>query len=161
MGKKIAKLIIVALVGYCIFAPIVTATTAEEWNEQGCRFFESGDCENAIECFDHAIGLDSQFTDAYLNRGLAFRYLEHDERAIEDFEKVIELNPCSDLACRAQIFALTKLEKEKVGLVIEANVALVSFLAMAYWALRGRGGRGLVAILQEGDPYNIFKKGKI
>jgi tetratricopeptide (TPR) repeat protein len=160
MGNKIAEIIIVVLVGFCIFAPIVTATTAEEWNEQGCRFLESGDCEKAIECFDKAIGQNPTYTDAYLNRGLAYWYLKQDEGALVNFEKVIELDPCSDLACRAQIFALSKLEKEKGGLVIEVNVALVGFLAMAYWVLRGRGGRGLVAILQEDDPYKIFERGK-
>ena len=111
MGKLTAKIMIVVLVGYCIFAPIVTATTAEEWNERGCRFFESGDYEKAIECFDQAIGLNQNYTDAYLNRGLAFWHLKHDERAIEDFEKVIALNPCSDLACRA-LNALSDLKQE-------------------------------------------------
>ena len=100
------------LISLCIFASRVTATTAEEWYEQGCRFFGSDDCENAVECFDHAIGLNPQFTDAYLNRGLAFWYLRHDERAIEDFDKVIELNPCSDLACRALKCTLSELKPE-------------------------------------------------
>jgi tetratricopeptide (TPR) repeat protein len=105
-------MIVLVLISFCIFVPIVTATTAEEWNEQGFRFLESGDCEKAIECFDKAIGLNPNYTDAYLNRGLAYWYLKQNERAIEDFEKVIELNPCSDRACRALKFALSKLKQE-------------------------------------------------
>jgi PGF-CTERM protein len=104
--------VVLVLISLCIFAPIVTATTAEEWNEQGFRFLESGDYEKAIECFDKAIELNPNYTDAYLNRGLAYLYLEQNERAIEDFEKVIELNPCYDQACRALKFALSELKPE-------------------------------------------------
>jgi tetratricopeptide (TPR) repeat protein len=115
--KMLAKLnpivtIVLVVISLCIFAPIVTATTAEEWNEQGFRFLESGDCEKAIECFDKAIGLNPKYTDAYLNRGLAYWYLEQNERAIADFEKVIELNPCYDQACRAREFVLSILKQE-------------------------------------------------
>jgi PGF-CTERM protein len=104
--------VVLVLISLCIFAPIVTATTAEEWNEQGFRFLESGDYEKAIECFDKAIELNPNYTDAYLNRGLAYLYLEQNERAIEDFEKVIELNPCYDQACRAREFVLSILKQE-------------------------------------------------
>jgi tetratricopeptide (TPR) repeat protein len=104
--------VVLVLISLCIFASIVTATTAEEWNEQGFRFLESGDYEKAIECFDKAIGLNPNYTDAYLNRGLAYWYLKQNERAIEDFEKVLELNPCSDQACRARDFVLSILKQE-------------------------------------------------
>jgi len=134
MRKKIAKMIIVVLVGYCIFAPIVSATTAEEWNEQGCRFLESGDCEKAIECFDKAIGLNPNYTDAYLNRGLAYWYLKQNERAIEDFEKVIELNPCSNLACRA-LNALSEIKQENGDATKTATPTLTPTLTIIHTVL--------------------------
>ena len=39
--NSIVTIVLVLLIKFCIFAPIVTAATAEEWNEKGFRFLES------------------------------------------------------------------------------------------------------------------------
>jgi tetratricopeptide (TPR) repeat protein len=131
VNSTLIVMIVVVLISLCIFAPIVSATTTEEWNEQGCRFLESGDCEKAIECFDKAIGLNPNYTDAYLNRGLAYWYLKHDERALEDFEKVIKLNPCSDLACRA-LNALSGIKQENGDAAKTATPTLTPTLTIIH-----------------------------
>ncbi|NMX21793.1 hypothetical protein C5S30_05055, partial [ANME-1 cluster archaeon GoMg4] len=89
--KKIP--IVVALIGICIFAPIVGAETATEWNNNGVMFTMTSKYEKAIECFDKAIEQDPNYAVAYTNRGIAYYYLSQYERAIADYEKAIELNP--------------------------------------------------------------------
>jgi len=96
MKSKLIPIVMVALIGVCIFAPIVSAETAEEWNEKGISFGKAGEYEKAIECFDKAIGLNPNYAWAYNNRGLTYQYLDQYERAIEDNNKAIELNPNFD-----------------------------------------------------------------
>ena len=82
----------VALIGVCILAPIVSAESAEELTETGIDFGKSGQYKKAIECFSKAIALDANYAKAYNNRGLAYARSGHYKRAMEDFEEVIELN---------------------------------------------------------------------
>ena len=93
MKTKAVLIVMVALIGFCFFAPIVSAETAEEWEVKGIDFLEWGEYEKAIECFDKAIELDPNDADAYNNRGVAYYNLEEYERAIEDYDKAIALDP--------------------------------------------------------------------
>jgi len=125
--KNKAIPVVMVLIGVYIFAPIVSAETAEEWNEKGISFGtagedeiyflgKAGECEKAIECFDKAIELDPNYAEAYNNRGLVYyRCLNQYERAIEDFNKSIELNPhCGNPAYDSRKFAfLRKSEEQK------------------------------------------------
>jgi hypothetical protein len=43
-------IVMVALIVICIFAPIVSAETAEEWDEKGISFGKAGNYGKAIEC---------------------------------------------------------------------------------------------------------------
>ena len=51
--------------------------------------------DKAIEAYSHAIKLDSHHADAYGNRGLAYFHEEKRDLAIEDFNKLIQLEPNS------------------------------------------------------------------
>jgi uncharacterized protein (TIGR04222 family) len=93
---KSILMVIAALIVTCIYAPIFSAETAEEWNEKGVGFVVSGEYEKSIECFDKAIELNPNDDSAHNNRGVAYNNLKQYERAIEDFNRAIELNP--DLA---------------------------------------------------------------
>jgi PGF-CTERM protein len=90
---KAIPMVMVVLIGFCIFAPIVCAETAEEWIERGISFGLSGEHEKAIECFNKAIELNSNLAEAYYNRGISYYNLKQYERVIEDYNKAIELNP--------------------------------------------------------------------
>ncbi|HID19571.1 MAG TPA: tetratricopeptide repeat protein, partial [Methanophagales archaeon] len=93
MKPKAILIVMVALIGVFILAPIVSAETTEEWNEKGIVFAMSGEYEKAIECFNKAIELDPNYARAYYNRGNAYYYLKQYERAIEDYNKTLELDP--------------------------------------------------------------------
>ncbi len=93
MKTKAVLIVMVALIVIGIFAPIVSAETAEEWNNKGIGFAMSDEYEKAIGCFDKVIELKPNSTSAYNHRGLAYYYLEQYERAIGDYNKTIELDP--------------------------------------------------------------------
>ena len=92
MKTKAILIVIVALIGFCFFAQVVSAETAKEWSNKGISFAMSGEYERAIEDFNKAIELDVNYTEAYLYRGSAYDELKEYERAIEDYNKTIELD---------------------------------------------------------------------
>ena len=47
----------------------------------------------AINCFDRAIQLDSKFANAYFNKGFSLDAIGKFKEAIDCYDKVIELNP--------------------------------------------------------------------
>jgi PGF-CTERM protein len=134
MRKKTKAIMIVltALIGICVFAPIVSAETAEEWNEKGISFAKSDEYEKAIECFDKAIELDPNYANAYNNRGLTYYHLKQYERAIEDYNKAIELNPNGADAYYNRELARSKLKEQKGVPGFEAVFAIAGLLAVAY-----------------------------
>ncbi|MGB3459922.1 MAG: tetratricopeptide repeat protein [Halobacteriota archaeon] len=94
MKTKAVLIVMAALIVICIFAPLVSAETAEEWNEEGVAFAMSDEYERAIiEDYNKTIELDPNYAYAYYNRGNAYSDLMQYERAIEDYNKTIELDP--------------------------------------------------------------------
>jgi tetratricopeptide (TPR) repeat protein len=67
----------------------------ESDNNRGVACFRMGAHDAVIADFDHAIGLDVKFSDAYLNRGTVRLAVGDSERAVQDFSKVMELEPRS------------------------------------------------------------------
>jgi tetratricopeptide (TPR) repeat protein len=93
MKTNAVLIVTVVLIGFCFFAQVVSAETAEEWDEKGIGFGMSGEYEKAIACFCKAIELDPTDAYAYYGRGLAYSNLKEYERAIENYNKTIELIP--------------------------------------------------------------------
>ncbi|KAF5414220.1 MAG: Photosystem I assembly protein Ycf3 [Candidatus Methanogaster sp.] len=110
---SLIPLVMIVLMGICIFAPIVSAETAEEWNEKGIDFRDSGEYEKAIECSDKAIELDPNYGDAYNTRGIVYDDLKQYERAIEDYNKAIELDPNGAYAYNNRGVTYNNLKKYK------------------------------------------------
>ena len=51
------------------------------------------DPKKAIEYLNNAIKLQPDYSDAYINRGIAYYKLGQYQRAIEDYDEVIRLKP--------------------------------------------------------------------
>jgi len=80
MKTKAVLIVMAALIVLCIFAPLVSAETAEEWNEEGVAFAMSDEYERAIiEDYNKTIELDPNYAYAYNNRGLARNKLKEQE----------------------------------------------------------------------------------
>ena len=71
---------------------------AVRFNNIGIEKYLSGDIEGAIEDYNRAIKIDSNYAPAYYNRGIAFLELGDPFNAVKDFTKAIEINPDYALA---------------------------------------------------------------
>ena len=61
--------------------------------DRGARFYEIGDCSQAIAAYDLALSLDPQCVDAYCGRGNARRYIGDYIGSWEDFDVAVQLDP--------------------------------------------------------------------
>ena len=65
-----------------------------EWTLKGmCSVAAGGRNEEALEYYDIAIGLDSEYADAYIGKAVALFNLQRFDEAEECLEKAIEINP--------------------------------------------------------------------
>lgn len=67
--------------------------SATYYNCQGIGYVRKKDFENAIECFNKAIELDSQNPYPYLNLGIVYKRKKDYDLAIKNLQKAIELDP--------------------------------------------------------------------
>lgn len=68
--------------------------TAQEWLERGFVLaVEKSNYDEAIYCFTQAITLTPDFSDAYYNRGLAYKHNGNLDKAIQDYDETIRLKP--------------------------------------------------------------------
>jgi tetratricopeptide (TPR) repeat protein len=69
-------------------------TTAQEWFENGYSLLiASGRYHEAIRAFAIAIRLDASHVGAFLNRWKAYQILGNLQQALDDFSRVIEMQP--------------------------------------------------------------------
>ena len=69
--------------------------TADDWYNKGIEFFIMKKCNEALQAFDKAIELSSQYINAWINKGFILNNLGKYEEAIAAFDTVISLNPKS------------------------------------------------------------------
>ena len=68
----------------------------------------------ACKYFDKVIAMDSDYVEAYLNRGLAIvKWGNNYKLAIADFDKVLELELDNELARKCREFCYEQLSKEE------------------------------------------------
>lgn len=65
----------------------------EIWTTVGALLNATGKFIEALQCFDKAIALHSEFVPAFLNKGYACSRLARYEDAIESYDKVLHLVP--------------------------------------------------------------------
>ena len=66
---------------------------ADDAYNEGTQLLNVGKAREAIPHFDQAIRLNPRYTEAYTNRGIAWREKGDLSGAITDFDKATELNP--------------------------------------------------------------------
>jgi len=68
-------------------------TSADLCNIKGNEYLMNEEFQKAIEEFDKAIKIDSNYAEPYNGKGVAYRNLSEYHKAIEDYTKAIELYP--------------------------------------------------------------------
>lgn len=116
---------------------------------------EEKDPKTALGFYEEAIALDSNFSDAYYNKGMAHLQLNQLEAAIQDFSKAIQKNPKAIDAVFQRGLAYLDLganynAKEDASRMVSKSPS--DWRSYFCWALPKRNSK---TILQR---YNPFKK---
>ena len=89
----VSVVILVAL-SWSVYAYVASAPQrADKEFQAAMKLTAAGKYKDAIAQFTRAIGIWPQLADAYLERGIAYRYLNQSDQALADFDHAIELNP--------------------------------------------------------------------
>jgi tetratricopeptide (TPR) repeat protein len=66
--------------------------------ERGDKFYETGDCQHAIEAYNRALSVDPQSIEALCGRGNSRRYIGDYQGSWSDFNTAIDLDPQRGIA---------------------------------------------------------------
>ncbi len=67
--------------------------TATDWYDKGKQAFWKMKLDESIDAFNNAIVLNSEYAEAYLQRGLSYNVAGNTQKALKDLDKYIELKP--------------------------------------------------------------------
>lgn len=85
------------------------AQNAAAFNELGIVYRKLGRFQDADKAYQQAIEADSSYANAYLNLGvLCDLYLQEPQRALEAYERYLELNPSADSQVKVWVTELRK-----------------------------------------------------
>jgi tetratricopeptide (TPR) repeat protein len=128
------------------FKDTATRLTAQDWYEAGQALWNGNGftpAQLAVEVFSQAIALDSAFTFAYNNRGLAYRGLKQHQRAIADYDQALRLDPNHAVAYNNRGLAYAELGQHERAisdydraLRLDPNAAAYSNRGNAYASLK-------------------------
>ncbi len=93
----------------------IESMKADIYNYLGLCAFKIRHYQEALEYFTEAISRFDGQEDFYINRGLTFEASGQTSRAIEDFQKALEISPENEVA----LFNLTRLQAGQQGAVSE------------------------------------------
>jgi Flp pilus assembly protein TadD len=85
------------------------ARNAAAFNQLGIVYRKLGRFEDADKAYQQAVQVDPNYANAYLNLGvLCDLYLQEPQRALEAYERYLELNPSADSRVNAWVTELRK-----------------------------------------------------
>jgi tetratricopeptide (TPR) repeat protein len=88
-----ASLTIVMICCYVVLFSLKSySQTAEEWKKSGNVFLDSANYDMAIEHYEKAIAVDTNYFDAYFNLGNAYAGKMEYDKSIEYYNKALSLN---------------------------------------------------------------------
>jgi tetratricopeptide (TPR) repeat protein len=97
----------------------------EAYNEKGGLLDRLGRYKEAVQSFSWALEINPNHVNSYFNRGRSYRYIDL-EKAVEDYDKVLEFDPDDLGALRSKGFSLLNLGKFKEALDCFESVLMVS-----------------------------------
>ncbi|MCK9374670.1 MAG: tetratricopeptide repeat protein [Syntrophobacterales bacterium] len=140
-----------AVWGCAAQAPVKTDAqapeTAQELYSRGNEDLARGQNEKALKEYTRALELDPKLSEAYTDRGIAYKRLNRFDLAMADFNRAIELDPKdADAYANRGLIHNTQRRYDLAQEDFDRAIQLDPQLAMAYWgrgsALIGKGSRG-------------------
>lgn len=123
------KQIIIFILTIVLFSSCQNDTDKKEATDfffRGNQKLKEKEYFDAIKWFGEAINKNSNFSDAYYNRGLAYQALEKNEEALADFTRAFELDSHFSPALFKKVEILQSLEKVDLAQK-EADLLVKSF----------------------------------
>jgi tetratricopeptide (TPR) repeat protein len=69
------------------------SSIGQDWYKYGNEYYDEGDYNKSIECYEKTIQENPRFVDAWYNKGTALCKLGRYEDAVKAFDKALEINP--------------------------------------------------------------------
>jgi len=167
MKTKLILVFTITVIALCIgFTSLVSAETAEEWNNKGYALYESGKYEEAIAAYNEAIKIDPVFKAAWYNKGLALYKLGRYDEAVAAYDEVIRIDPNFKDVLANRELARSKLLQQRapapsvtiipIGGIVGVVLAIVlSIGIIALWRFKRRG------VKEEIDSGITIKRGYV
>jgi len=110
---------------------------ASKWLKKGNDLYDQGKYNEAISCYDNAIGKDLKNKLAWVNKGAALLELMKPDEAISCFDKVIELYPKSAEAWNQKGYALNRLDRFGDAIIAFDNSIAINPKSADAWNGKG------------------------
>lgn len=92
--------------------PIVTSTNQDYWFKEGNKNYNNSNYQEAVECYDQAIELNSQSKEIWCNKGIALCRLGKYQDALDAFDQATGICPDYSKAWRSKGHALKAMGRE-------------------------------------------------
>lgn len=104
------------------------------WLEKGNELCNSGQMEEALMAYNHALLIDGGLVDAWNNKGMVLANLGRYPEALQCFDEVLKLSPqhARALSNKGMILAQQKKYQEALGF-FDAAIAVDSYFAGAWY----------------------------
>lgn len=123
------KNILLLLTALILFVACQTDNDKKEASDfflRGNQKLKEKEYFEAIKWFGEAINKQSEFSDAFYNRGLSYQALEKNEEALTDFTKAFELDPQFSFALFKKVEVFQSLDKLDLALT-NVNLLVQAF----------------------------------
>jgi tetratricopeptide (TPR) repeat protein len=110
---------------------------ASKWLKKGDDLYDQGKFDEAISCYDNAIGKDPKNKLAWVNKGAALLELMKSDEAISCFDKVTELYPKSAEAWNQKGYALNRLDRFGDAIIAFDNSIAINPKSADAWNGKG------------------------
>ena len=123
--KRLVPFLVAVFLVSVFFSRVIGGTEADAHFQKGVAYANQGDYQEAIEEFNQALKVDSEYVDAYCGIGIANLNQKKYREAIEAFEKAITLDPE-----RAIAYYLLGMAYEQIMRYGDAIAAWEKYLAL-------------------------------
>ncbi len=110
---------------------------ASKWLKKGDDLYDQGKFDEAISCYDNAIGKDPKNKLAWVNKGAALLELMKSDEAISCFDKATELYPKSAEAWNEKGYALNRLDRFDEAIIAFNNAIDINPRSADAWNGKG------------------------